>query len=235
VACLLALGAACGDERLPPKPPEPKPPPESPARIVIEGDARFDGEPFDAEFVGAVVLHDGLATPCQAALPPVEDGRYTIPVHGADAAAGCGTAGSRVVLWAFTHDRIHFSTNTLDWPEDGATTATFDPAFSSSAPQGASPAVAQFSGTVFDADGEVLPTGTVVEAFVGDVRCGVASVRPSDSFLGYVISIVGPESAPGCTRGLAITFRVDGELAEHNPVVNTPPGEREAIDLRVPG
>jgi hypothetical protein len=37
----------------------------------------------------------------------------------------------------------------------------------------------------------------------------------------------------GCTRGLTVSFRVDGKRARHNPVVNTPPGERESVDLRL--
>jgi hypothetical protein len=167
----------------------------------------------------------------------VEGGHYSIRVHaaGEDAAAGCGRPGSEVVLWTFVKDGIHHSTNSLAWPERATPAVTFAAEFSSSAPAGASPAVAGFNGTVFDADGETMPTGTLVEAFVGDVRCGVASVRPSESFLGYVLSVVGPESIEGCTRGLAITFKVDGEAATSNPVVNTPPGERDSVDLRVEG
>ena len=226
LVALAAAGPACGNDD-----DDEKPAPSEPASIEVSGNATFDGEPFDADFVGAVVLADGLATPCQAALPKVEGGRYSIPVLSATGGSGCGKAGAKVVLWTFTHDAIHYSTESLTWPAGDR--ATFDPSFSSADRQGASPEVAQFSGEVFEADGSPAPVGTEVEAFVGDARCGIASVRRSGEFLGYVISVVGPDEVDGCERDVALSFHVDGKPADHNPVVNRPPGVRDAVDLRL--
>jgi hypothetical protein len=53
-----------------------------------------------------------------------------------------------------------------------------------------------------------LPGGTVVEAFVGDTRCGVTSVRRSDE-LWFTLLVAGPQ-VPGCAKDGQITFHVDG-------------------------
>jgi hypothetical protein len=203
-------------------------------QIVVRGASTLDGKPFDSRFVGAAVLHDGLMTPCQAALPPVEGGRFEIPVLGVSEASGCGRPGARVVLWTFAADKTLYSLDTMAWPDDATNrTATFDATYDSTDPAGAAPDAAQFNGAVFDADGGALPVGTEVEALIGDVRCGVASVRRADSFLGYVMAVVGSDAVAGCTRGATIRFRVDGKEATHNPVVNTPPGVRDSVDLRL--
>ena len=221
---VLALTSSCsnGDD---------KPAPSQGTSIDVSGDARLDGKAFDSQFVGAVVLADGLVTPCQGALPAIEGGHYDIPVLTEEGGTGCGRPGAKVVLWTYAGDRIIYSTNSFAWPSGKK--ATFDPEYSTTEPQGAAPDVAQFSGEVYGDDGQPVPVGTDVEAFVGDARCGVASVRRSDSFLGYVISVVGPDSIPGCTQDVAITFHVDGKPADSNPVLNRPPGVREPIDLRL--
>ena len=86
--------------------------------VAVTGAALVDGAPFDSKYVGAVVLNDGLVTPCQAALPPVTQGRYSVSVLDASASSGCGTQGARVALWTFAHDQILYSTNTFAWPAD---------------------------------------------------------------------------------------------------------------------
>jgi hypothetical protein len=207
------------------------PSPGAPRSLVVHGDTRLDGKRFDSEFVGAVVIDHGLVTPCQAELPPVRGGRYSIRVLGDGTGKGCGRTGATVVLWTFATDRILYSTNELAWPAEGDR-IDFDAEYSTTAPNGAAPEVAQFNGTVFDSDGKVASVGTEVEAFVGHVRCGVASVRRSDDFVGYVVAVVGPDSVPGCMRDAPITFKVEGDVAKHDPVANRPPGVREAVDLR---
>ena len=228
-ALLAAVGGGCAEDGPAPDPPPPRP---EPATVLFRGEARLDGAPVDADFLGAAVLEDGLATPCQAELPPVAKGRYAIRVHSSAGGLGCGAPGAKVVLWAFVGDRTLWSDAMIDWPADGDAAVDADVDFATANPSGAAPEVAQFSGTVFDGDGGVAPVGTEVEAFVGDERCGVASVRRSDTFVGYVISVVGPESVAGCERGAIIDVRVEGESYDHNPIVNTPPGERDPIDLR---
>ena len=39
---------------------------------MIRGGATLDGAPLDARWIGAVVLHDGLATACNTTLPAVD-------------------------------------------------------------------------------------------------------------------------------------------------------------------
>jgi hypothetical protein len=201
--------------------------------VVVRGNATLDGAPFDSQFVGAVVLNDGLATPCQSTLLPVSNGRYEVTVFGDGESRGCGAPGAEIVPWVYAHNRYIYSTNSLPWPDNGST-ATFAPSYSSSTPAGAAPVLAQFTGAVYKSDGVPVSAGTRVEAFVGTTRCGVASVRNTVDFNGYVLAVVGPESIPGCRRGAPVTFRVDGQAARHDHVVNTPPGRRESLELRMP-
>jgi hypothetical protein len=199
-------------------------------RVVVRGDALLDGRPFDSRFVGAVVLKAGLVTPCQHNLPPVAKGRYEITVLAETESSGCGEPGARIVLWTSARDKILFSTDAIAWPGNGGAT-TFAARYSSAAPAGAAPTTAQFNGGVYGADDRPLPPGTRVEAYVGSTRCGVASVRSSVDFTGYVLSAVGPDSIAGCTRGATLAFRINGLPAVHTRVVNTPPGQRESLDL----
>jgi hypothetical protein len=74
--------------------------------------------------------------------------------------------------------------------------------------------VTELSGPVTERNGRVAPLGTRVEAFIGDTRCGVASVRSfAENYSGYVLSVVGPDSIPGCARGGQINFRIEGRPA----------------------
>jgi hypothetical protein len=207
--------------------------PEPVERVIVRGRATLDGKPVDSRWVGAVVLADGLVTPCQTALPAVAQGRYTVSIFTEEASAGCGKRGTEVALWIYAHNKILFSTNTLAWPADPSVVATFDATYDGATPKGATPEVAQFQGGVFD-NGRPLPGGTRVEAYVGETRCGVATVRAGRDFTGYVLSVVGPDSIDGCTRGAPIAFRVNGRPATPaHPVTNTPPGEHASLDLRV--
>lgn len=203
-------------------------------RVVVSGTSTLDGRPFDSRWVGAVVLDNGLVTPCQATLPPVTAGRYSVPVFSDTASSGCGKPGTRVALWVYGTDKVLFSTNTIAWPDDGGA-ATFAATYSAADPKGATPAVAQFQGGAYGANGQELPAGTRVDAYVGTTRCGVAAVRKGTDFTGYILSVVGPDSVPGCTRGAPIAFRIDGAPAETaGPgVVNTPPGRNETLNLGV--
>jgi hypothetical protein len=200
--------------------------------VVVRGNGTLDGAPFDSRWVGAVVLNEGLATPCQSTLLPVTKGRYEVTVFADGQSRGCGAPGARIVPWIYAHDKIIYSANSVAWPANG--TASFAPRYVSANPTGAVPSLAQFSGAVYGADGVPVSAGTRVEAFVGTTRCGVASVRNTIDFNGYVLAVVGPDSIPGCTRGAPMTLRVNGRAARHPRVVNTPPGRRESLDLRVP-
>jgi hypothetical protein len=232
VALALVVLAACGDGEVSDGGDGGRPGrPAVTDDVVVRGTARLDGEPFDARWIGAVVLRaDGLATACQGELPPIEEGDFELTVLSEASSAGCGAAGASVVLWTSVGDGLVYSTNTLSWPA-----SAFDPVFDSSQARGAAPELAQFSGGVYDeANDDPLPAGTVVEAYVADVLCGVASVRSGDGFTGYVLAVVGPESKPGCQRDAAIELRVGGVVATHAAsLVNTPPGLRDTVDLVV--
>ena len=184
----------------------------APDRINVRGTATLDGAPFDADFLGAVVRRDGLVTPCQSGIPGVTQGRYTITVLADRAGRGCGRQGAEVVLWTFVGGSKIYSTAAFAWPTRGRE-ARFDPQFSTVMPQGDSPRVTELSGEAFDRDGKRLPAGTPVDAYVGDVQCGVASVRQAESFTGYILSVVGPDSRRGCTQDAPITFQVNGRAA----------------------
>lgn len=201
-------------------------------RVVVRGNAVVDGGPFDSQSLGAVVLRDGLVTPCQETLPPVESGIYAVTVLADTEASGCGGPGAEIVVWTFAQNRILYATDAVPWPGYGQTART-DARFSTRAPSGAVPPLAEFNGAVFGANGQQLPAGTRVEAYVGPTRCGVASVRTTPDFTGYILAVVGPESIAGCTRGAALTFRIDGRPAAPTSVVNTPPGQRASLDLRL--
>jgi pimeloyl-ACP methyl ester carboxylesterase len=199
-------------------------------RVVINGRAALDGRPLDAQFLGAVVTKDGLETPCQNAIPSVAGGRFRIPVAAASEVRGCGRRGSQVVLWTYVDDVKHFATRPVPWPGRGRTVRD-DVEFSTADPQGAAPAAVEIAGEVYRSDGTRVPLGSSVEAYVGDTRCAIASVRRSGSFSGFVVAVVGPETIPGCDRGAMLTFRVDGRPAlESAPNV---PGRRDLLDLTV--
>jgi hypothetical protein len=246
VSALSALVSGCTSKSTPPRIRSARPTPTSATqgasstrfaaasdRVVVGGDATVDGARFSAPWIGAVVLHAGLDTPCQDALGPVRNGYYSIVVLADTDSSGCGQAGARIVLWTFLHHKFLYSTNVLAWPTR-IRTASFTPRFSSSDPAGAAPVTAEFTGTVRRRDGAELPPGTRIDAFVLGTHCGTASIRSTSSFTGYILAVVGPDSIPGCARGAAVTIRVDGRSAAHSRVVNTPPGQREALDLTVP-
>jgi len=181
-------------------------------RVVVRGNLTLDGAPFDARTLGAVVMRNGLVTPCQYTLSSVERGRFEITVMGHAEATGCGAKDARVVLWAFAQNRRLHTVEALTWPGDGRT-ISFDGTLSTSNPDGAAPPTVGFAGEAFDRRARQMQPGTRVEAYVGNTRCGVASVRRTGNFSGYILNVVGPDSVPGCERGADLTFRIDGRLA----------------------
>jgi pimeloyl-ACP methyl ester carboxylesterase len=186
-------------------------------RVVVSGNLTLDGRPFDSQFLGAVVRRQGLVTPCQYTLPPVEQGRASITVLSDAESFGCGAPGSDIWLWTFADDKTLYSATGVPWPAPGRS-ATFDAQFSVSTPNGGVPPTAQFNGELFARDAKLLPPGSRVEAYVATTRCGIASTRRAGSFAGYILAVVGPDSIPGCTRGATLTFRVNGEPAVETSV-----------------
>jgi hypothetical protein len=218
--CALALTvmpAACnGDD-------DPEPTPSATAetvptrvpRLTLTGALTLDGAPFDAQFMGVRITRDGLATICQAEIPPVVQGAYEIGVLSDAEARGCGADGAELLLWTFLNDTFFYASTTTPWQDGG--TEVFSAAFSTADPAGASLPSTGFRGSVTDADGAVPPAGTVIESYVGDVLCGVTSLRSGD-FEGYSMIVAGPEAVAGCAEGATITFRIDGEQAAQTGV-----------------
>src|SRR5262249_54857710 len=145
-------------------------------RVTLRGNLTLDGASFSAGFLGADVRRNGLTTACQYTLSQVVAGHYELTIMADAEARGCGAPGGEILLWTAARGPILCSSDTLPGPADG-TTATFDARFSASAPDGISTPVTEFFGEVFGRNGEHLPGGTMVEAYVGDVLCGVGSVR----------------------------------------------------------
>ena len=177
--------------------------------LVVRGEATLDGSPFDAPYVGVVVRDGGLATACQADLPPVEGGRFEVGVYAEAQGAGCGRPGAEIVLWTYAGDQRLFSTTAVPWPEQGGT-ATFDARFSTAAPMGIARSATELAGEVYDRDQQRLPPGSRVEALIGDTVCGVSTTRTNGDFTGFTLTVVGPDSVPGCQLHAPISFRVDG-------------------------
>jgi hypothetical protein len=139
-----------------------------------------------------------------------------------------GAPGAEVLLWAFVDGRQLFTQQAAPWPGDGAT-AAFDGTFSTAAPEGITSPTSDFVGEVHRLDGARIPRGARVEAFVGRTRCGIASTRHVGNYGGFILSIVGPGSVPGCDFGARVTFRVDGERSR-TAGTNTP-GAGRTLDL----
>ena len=133
-------------------------------------------------------------------------------------------------MWTFAHDRIIFSRDTWRWPRHRS--LRVEGSFATGRPHASVAPRAEFGGSVFRPDGRELPGGTRIDAYVGATRCGVSSVRRTGSFSGFSLSVVGPDSIPGCTRGGTITFRVNGRLALDTAV--NEPGSDGTLDLTVP-
>lgn len=191
--------------------------PGADARVRLSGTATFDGAPLDARWLGAIVIRDGMVTPCQYTLVPVVGGRYEITVLADAESAGCGGPGGAVALWAYAGEQRVWSEHTVPWPRDGGA-AAFDATFSSGAPGGASQPVTEFNGEVYTRDGEHAPPGTRVEARIGGALCGVATTRRTGNYAGYIIAVAGAGSVAGCTRGAAIDFTVDGAPARETAI-----------------
>ncbi len=236
VAALVVLGvAACGGSG----------PGEG---ATVTGEARLDGERFDARWIGARVRNNGLVTPCQQAIPRIEDGVFEIPVFGETQSAGCGRPGSEILLWTHDGEQMLFATESVLWPDEGGIETSVE--FSTDDPLGASTPTTDFAGEVRDAAGNRITSGALVEAYVGDTLCAVATVHSgevifpeltdlidtvgeaafgSDPFRGYIISVVGPGSIPGCLAGAEIEFRVDGHQTGQSK--RNSPAESGNLDL----
>lgn len=199
-------------------------------RVHLFGSLSVDGAPLDAEFLGAVVLRANLVAPCQVTIPTVASGKYDIEVFAKKETAGCGARGARIALWTYVGETQVYTVETFRWPGNG-TTARFDASFATATSNGGVPTLTVFSGEVRERDGSEVASGTRVDAYIGEERCGVGSVRRGADFNGYIVAVVGPDATPGCKLGAPIEFRIDGR-----PASETATNGRElddALDLTV--
>ncbi len=239
-AALFAV-ACSGDDNAPAPAPTRTPAPTSTPlpgiddRVTLSGTLTLDGAPLETDFLGARVVRDGLVGACQAEIPAVTGGQYELPISADAEVRGCGAPGAQIILWAYAGDTFVFSNETIAWPGDGAS-ASFDATFSSAEPAGAGLPVTELKGLLYDANNNMLPGGTLVEAYVGDTLCGVTSMRHGFVTEGYYTLIVtGPESVPACAKDAPITFRLDGEPADGtavNDLGGNANGEEVALTLR---
>jgi pimeloyl-ACP methyl ester carboxylesterase len=186
-------------------------------RVTLTGTITLDGQPVDDAFMWAMVRKDGLLRSCSYGRAAFDDGRYRLTVAAATEAPGCGEAGASVLVGLFTDNR-YVSLTELPWPTSPGD-ATFDLAFSRDDPSGAGMSDERlfgthFTGDLLDASGKPLGPGTLVEAYIGDTRCGAFSVPPVhmvfDDTQGYTINVAAPDTIAGCTKGGTISFRING-------------------------
>jgi hypothetical protein len=129
---------------------------------------------------------------------------------------GCGAPGRRIRIAAATGDAVYFSDESVPWPSSGS--AALDVNFTAEDAGRAADNVTPVFGNVYGADGKRMPPGTVIEAYVGDVLCGMTAIPPTpmlfDSPDVFDILVAGPEAVPGCDRGAVVSFRVNGGAVE---------------------
>jgi len=189
-------------------------------RLTLSGTIMLDGQPVTAE-VYIVVVKDGLRRYCGLSrVKSAANGRYEVAVASDAEARGCGHPGAQLYVDAYvpSRGRSFWSQELADWPASGNELA-FDAALGD---PGAYRPTTLFRGEVVDRSGESLPMGTVIEAYIGDMLCGITSLPPAVMALGdpatYYLAVVGPESVGGCEAGGTVTFRVAGKRVEQDGV-----------------
>lgn len=215
--------------------------PQAGNRVQLTGLATVDGQPLNSPFLRIIVEKDGLLADCRYTYDGITGGNYRQVIAPAPELAGCGESGAIIsaetLVWdAAGRQHTVFSGNTAAWPDGGIAQVNFT--FAQANPAGASNPFTAFDGEVLDANGEHLPAGTTIEAYIGDTLCALTSLssvakRAAEE---YAVLVVGPESRAGCERGATISFRVNGQAVEQTATNDLDelqnPGH--ALDLIVP-
>ncbi|MEX0786824.1 MAG: hypothetical protein WD939_09320 [Dehalococcoidia bacterium] len=191
-------------------------------RLTISGTMTLDGQPIDGFLSGVSVRKDGLARLCNFISLPIKDGAYSVTVASDSEVPGCGQEGAQLLVSVFTGDQGHSPPELVDWPA-GETELSLDIDYSSTVTGAGRPATV-FYGDALDGNGEHLPAGTMIEAYIGDTLCGISSPPPvlmnaagPDT---YHLFVVTPASVPACAEGGDVTFRVDGQLVPQTAVAD---------------
>ncbi len=181
-------------------------------RLTLTGQMTVDGQPVsgDGAMTIAVVRDGALAEVCGFLVDTPVTGSYTMGVAADAEQPGCGKSGRSLYMVRLQHG--WHDSREVDWPP--GTQLAYNPEFSSS---DRPPGVTVLFGMLLDASGNLMPPGTIVEAYVGDTLCGRAAspqvVNPLSQPGGYGMLVVGPDAAPACAAGGSITFRVNGQAA----------------------
>ena len=190
-------------------------------RIIVSGTVMLDGKPLDGGFLWIEVERDGLRATCSFPGESVEVGRYARTVAGDEEVRGCGRPGSRVYVVTYRDGKVLYSQAAV-WQASGRT-LQLDAVFTTTGGS-TSPAGTRVLGRVLDGEGAPASPGAVIEGYVGDTRCGVASIARAVMMFGdtdgFTMIVAGPDTVPGCATGATIDFRVSGQPAT-GTTVNT--------------
>jgi hypothetical protein len=191
----------------------------------LSGQATLDGVPFTARWLGAIVVRDGIVTPCNLGLTGIVNGAFEVTVASDTDITGCGVPGADVVLWTYIGDQRLFTAAPLSWQPGH--TEQLTARFESLRPLGAAPTTTEFGGEVYLGDTRA-GTGLRIEARIDGTLCGVTSTRGDGTF---IIAVVDTTSVPGCQTDTPIVFTVDGQPTNEGAVNGQPIGG--ALDLTV--
>ena len=184
-------------------------------RVTVSGTATLDGAPIDTGLITASVRSAiGLGRRCALEFGFLHSGEFELPLAADEEMRGCGQPGAKLFLVYDPNGRSLVSRELIDWPATGGH-LSFNATFSSADPMGVGHPSTTFVGEALHGSGEHLEPGAVIEAFIGDTRCGVSSLphlftTTTDSSR-YDLAVVSPELIPACQTGETITFRIDGE------------------------
>jgi pimeloyl-ACP methyl ester carboxylesterase len=186
-------------------------------RVTVRGRITLDGQPLVYAFIWAEVIDGGLRRLC--AFPSVArtDGTFEQVLAAESEKAGCGAPGRRVRIAASSGNNVYFSDESVPWPVSGASVA-LDVNFTEEDAGRPADNVTPVYGGIYAGDGARIPAGARIEAYIGDVLCGVTGI-PANVMLfenpdTYDLLVAGPEAVSGCERGGIVTFRVDGVAVE---------------------
>jgi pimeloyl-ACP methyl ester carboxylesterase len=192
--------------------------------VQLDGRATIDGTSLNASWIGAVVIGDGLVTPCNDGLPSVVNGRFHLNVFDDAEVRGCAATGRRIALWTYVDDVRLFS-DAVQIDSTVGTSILVE--FRTDDPTGDVPATTEFYGDALTTTGEHQPAGVRIDAIIDGTACGVTSTRGDGTF---ILAVVGPDSRPGCHANGSITFTLGGTATG----VTAPNGvpRRDPVTLR---